>query len=408
MLTHKQDRWYQDTFAAFAQPGNRYNAAPALAYCAASLGIPTEQVIEDAHAAGVTNRDGDIRRNMNWAAAVVGSRPATGYTSRRREERQTFPGYVRALIDAGGGKADFDALRALSPINLSSLQSPQAQTAAFLAALYAPLDLLFIFPNIEDRHPRGEIGRNILTRDEWLERLRHTGNLGGDCIGKNPLTGRQGTNHKGEPSFISQNCIAAYRYALLEFDHLTLQEQAAFWRGWLSDTKRATTLAALTFSGGKSVHGLIRTGADDVTTPAVEQQFKSLFCSDPDKRYVADKNTLRPDGGTRLAGAVRRDNGKTQQLLFLNPEAVRPTPTKPNAPTAHAEPHGTPQTRPTNITPEAKERGTGEEIGISAHVSTDRLLARDSDMSITRPQEPDGNAPFEEILDWLNISESLA
>ena len=313
-LTPKQEAWYQSCLAAFAQPGNRYNGVTALTYCAACIGIPTEQVIEDAHAAGVTDRDGDIRRGVASAIAKVGSRPATGYTPRRREERQTFPGYVRGLIRDGGGAADFDALCNLSPLPISGMP-PQTQTAAFLAALYKPTDLLHIFAS--DQHRRGEIGRDILTRDEWLERMRRTGDLGGDCIGKNPLTGRQGTNGKGEPSYSSQNCIAAYSYALIEFDALPLREQCAFWRGWLSSPKRAAAVAALTFSGGKSIHGLVRTGADAITAPNVERDLYDLLCADPDKRYSADPNTLRPHGGTRLAGAMRHDNGAIQMLLYL-------------------------------------------------------------------------------------------
>ena len=76
--------------------------------------------------------------------------------------------------------------------------------------------------------------------------------------------------------------------------------------------------------------------------------------------FRADKNGLRPHGGTRLAGAVRRDNGKLQRLLFLNLEAVRPTPTKATMPTAYAEPRKMPSTRPaaqTNIRQGTRHRG---------------------------------------------------
>ncbi|MBR3220687.1 MAG: hypothetical protein IKF72_00515 [Kiritimatiellae bacterium] len=312
--TPKQEAWYQSCLAAFAQRHNRYNAVTALTWCAVCLGIPAEQVIEDARAAGVSEHDSDIRRGMVSAIAKVGSRPATGHKPRRREERQTFPGYVRGLIRDGGGAADFDALRDLSPMPVAGM-SPQMQTAAFLAALYKPTDLLHVFAS--DRHRRGEIGRDILTRAEWLERMKRTGDLGGGCIGKNPLTGRQGTNGNGDPSYTSRDCIAAYRYALIEFDALPLREQCAFWRGWLSNPKRAAALAALTFSGGKSIHGLVRTGADAVTAPTVERDLRDLLCADPDKRYSADPNTLRPHGGTRLAGAMRHDNGAIQMLLYL-------------------------------------------------------------------------------------------
>jgi len=314
-MTPKQQAWYQDTLSAFAVPGNRYNGVTALSYSAACLGMSAEQVIEDAHAAGVTDRDSDIRRGIATAAAKVGARSSTGYTRQRHEERQTFPGYVRGLISDGGNAADFDVLRALSPINLSNLISPQAQTAAFLAGLHAPDALLYIFDN--GQHRRGEIGRNILTRDGWLERLRRTGSLGGDCIYKNPLTGRQGTTTDGKPSFTSLYCIASYRYALVEFDALPLAEQCAFWLGWLRRPNLASQLAALTFSGKKSVHGLIKTGADAITAPKIERDLRDLLCSAPDEHYRADPATLKPHGGTRLAGAIRGGSGAMQTLLYL-------------------------------------------------------------------------------------------
>lgn len=327
-MTPKQENWYRNALAAFAQPGNRYSGVTSLTFCAACLGIAAEQVIADAHAHGITNRDSDIRRGMTTALAKVGSRPATGYIPRRCEERrQTFPGFVRDLIRDGGGEADFAALSRLSPIPVSGM-SAQAQTAAFLAVLFAPTDYLFVFDN--NRHERGEIGRNILTRAEWLERMRRTGDLGGDCVYKNAVTGRQGATGEGWPSYTSRDCIAAYHYALIEFDYLPIPKQCAFWRGWLSNPKRAAVLTAITFSGGKSIHGLVRTGADAVTAPTVERDLRDLLCADPEVRtitengkekkiypYRTDYNTLKPHGGTRLAGATRHSNGATQTLLYL-------------------------------------------------------------------------------------------
>ncbi len=319
-LTPKQREWYQRALADFAREHNHNNGAGSLTYCAVRLGISTEQVIEDAHALGVSNHDADITRGMTTAAAKFGTRPATGYAPRqRREERQTFPGYVRRIISQGGEAADLDALRSHSPVSLAKLKTPQSQTAGFLLALYEPTDLLHIFANGLHRH--AQIGRDILTRDEWLDRLRQSGNLHGDCIGKNPLTGKQGENGRGEPSHTSRDCIAAYRYALIEFDALPLPAQCAFWLGWISDPQRAEALAALTFSGGKSLHGLIRTGADALTAPKIERDLRDLLCADQDETRRADPNTLRPHGGTRLAGATRMENGNAQPLIYLNPHS---------------------------------------------------------------------------------------
>ena len=60
--------------------------------------------------------------------------------------------------------------------------------------------------------------------------------------------------------------------------------------------------------------------------------------------------------------------------------------------------------------PKAKGRATGAEIGVLAHVSTDRLLARDSGAFdlVPLPQEPDGDAPLDELLAYGEVLESLA
>ena len=92
---------------------------------------------------------------------------------------------------------------------------------------------------------------------------------------------------------------------------------------------------------------------------------------------------------------------------------MRPTPAKPNVPTAHAEPRRTPTARPApqtgNHAPEAKERATGAKIGVLAHVSTDRLLARDSGAFdlVPLPQEPDGDAPLDDLLAYNEALESV-
>lgn len=317
--------------------GNRYATEPELARWGRAAGLTADEILADVrendpsgeHDAGIRRMwDGTTFRPSD-ERSPYSYRPRTSYAPRMA--RHTLPGYVRDLIHDGGGEADFDALRAISPIPVAGM-TPQTQTAAYLVALYEPFDSLFIFANIKDGHPRGEIGRNILTRDEWLERMRRTGNLGGDCIGKNPLTGRQGTTSDGRPSFTSLDCVAAYRYALIEFDHLPIKKQCAFWRGWLADPERAAAVAALVFSGNKSIHGLVRTGADEITAPKVERDLRDLLCADPEEKtivedgkqklvypYRADHNTLKPHGGTRLAGAMRRPSGNKQELLYLAP-----------------------------------------------------------------------------------------
>ena len=119
--------------------------------------------------------------------------------------------------------------------------------------------------------------------------------------------------------------------------------------------------------------------------------------------FRADPNTLRPDGGTRLSGAVRRDNGNRQQLLYLSVLNATSTPSQDVREVTSTRP--VPQTG--NHAPETKERATVAEIGVPAHISTDRLLARDSvafDL-VPLPQEPDGDAPLDGLLAYNEVLE---
>ena len=100
-----------------------------------------------------------------------------------------------------------------------------------------------------------------------------------------------------------------------------------------------------------------------------------------------------------LFACMGADKRRAQRLLYL---ARTATPQAQETPTARP----VPQTG--NHAPEVKERGTGAEIGVSAHVSTDRLLAHDSDMFIPLPKEPDGNAPLDDLLAYGEVLESMA
>jgi hypothetical protein len=107
-------------------------------------------------------------------------------------------------------------------------------------------------------------------------------------------------------------CVAAFRYAVVEFDELSREEQLAFW--WSA----RLPVAVLVDSGGKSIHGWIRVqgvyGADGWTRVVEEYLFGRLL------------NPLGVDGAcrnesrlSRLPGHWRQENGNWQRLLYLAP-----------------------------------------------------------------------------------------
>lgn len=359
-MTPKQERWYQDVLAAYANgAGDRFNTqAGKLTYCAAALRKTDDEVLADLSVLmRVTAEDRkNIRRGIKSAASKVGNWTPTQRQPRRKPDDQPFgiPSTVPELIRAGGGEADARDLIARSPIDLSGLRKdPHAQTAAFLSALYGPDDLLFVKRTKNENATPGE---NLLPRRDWTpERL-----AGRDCLYRNPLTGRMGKTTGGVDSYSSADCIAVHRYALLEFDHLPLRKQAAFWLGFLVSSPLAPRLVSLVWSGGKSIHGLIRINADQLTAPTWEKYLRERFASNPEGRYKADPCGFKPHGGTRLAGARRNDNGAVQEALYLaqpvTAAKTRPedkitadATTKPRTRTEDTTPHQPAQARPMPI-----------------------------------------------------------
>ena len=86
-------------------------------------------------------------------------------------------------------------------------------------------------------------------------------------------------------------------------------------------------LAMLVYSGGKSIHGLLRINASDILAQgAWRTRLRNLFASNPNKSLCADPAGFLPRQGTRLAGARRNGNGPVQELLYLRPQFITETP----------------------------------------------------------------------------------
>lgn len=317
-LTQKQIRWYESTLAAVASKGNRWDGLKNFTWAAASLGIPTEQAIADARAAGVTNRDADIRRGIETARAKVPP-PRTRangwqlhHAPRAEPQEPPRPDFVRQLIDAGRGAAPAD-LRAASPFPVERTESP---VIAFLRGCYAPDEHLHLFKN---KGTHGAVlGRSVKPVREWLADLEAGHPPAADCVSKNPLSGKPKIGADGRESLDCAETISAFRFVLVEFDKLPIARQIEFWAGWLANGRLATRLAALAFSGGKSLHGLVTLGTDGTRAA---RKLKAFVCTSPEPTERADPNGLSRYGGTRLPGVLRcdPDNARLQELLYLRP-----------------------------------------------------------------------------------------
>ena len=336
-MTDPKER-YQESLTAFAVPGNRWNGTLALTYWATAAGIDTEAVLADAHGVGVHDRDGDIRRGMESAAAKVAAYAATHGTARTRPmSRQTASigncsyrttAYqprqskrVRQLIAAGQDVSTFDALRKLSPVRIRpdhDLLALKVQSELQLLAYFTRSDTAHVFR--PDAPSAGEPGRNIMTLDEWLTRQPGGHPVdAGEIVRPNPLTGAVGQTKEGKSSYIAQTCIADYRHMVFEFDNMPLADQCRFWGGVILQDN--LPLVSLVFSGNKSIHGVLRADAPDVETwMRCRQAAVELFATDADTHYRLDPQALHPLTGTRLAGVTRESTGKVQELLWITPD----------------------------------------------------------------------------------------
>lgn len=393
-------REYEAALADFSQPGGRWNAKGRLTYWGKAAGMSADEIIADARAAGVTDRDADIRRGWN-DAKPKGERPQGDwrhYAPRAKPKPPpTFPRYVRDLVAAGGGEATSADLLTLSPFAVP--RGAGAQTAAFLRSLFDPADVLHVFR--DDAPTAGKPGQNLMPCRDWLARLERGETMPGDLTVANPFTGAEGETADGKKSHIAQSCLARFPFAVIEFDSMPLKVQAAFWRGLLSTSPFAPKVAAVTYSGGKSLHGLLHVGCRTLAEwQTVRDKLRGLLAADPDPAFRADEQAMRPRTGTRLPGVRRFSNGKTQRLLYLNTDAVRPTEKKPDAPTAPAEPRETPCKRTdaqtANLVPEADGRATGA------------ISGQYGDCAPLPPTMPPDGAPLDDILAYFDVLESMA
>jgi len=341
---------YHTALASLAgQKGQRNGRLLGLASLGIMAGFSDDRILSEVRAASGNPplTEGEIRHALASAhrdtAPLDGAAGAGKWTPPPKKPPplgRRARDFVRRMIRHGTGTTG-ENLIASSPLQVPT--EPLEQTAVFLRTLYATGDWLFCGAENES----GVVGRNIQRAGDWPEwiaaapdRLRHAmrqlgvANADGvpvtvrtpELLIANPLTGTEGAGKDGKPSYRCGACVAVGRFALVEFDALPLPEQCAFWAGVIRSG--TLPLRALTFSGGKSIHGLVEIGAKDAT--AWEREIEMLLCAvanpDAPAEQQADRACKNPDRLTRLPGALRMDKGRVQSLLWLSRHALRYSP----------------------------------------------------------------------------------
>lgn len=138
----------------------------------------------------------------------------------------------------------------------------------------------------------------------------------------NPLSGCKVRNSLDTESYIAKDCVKSYDYCLVEFDDKSENEQIGFWMAMID---KDMPVAALIFSGNKSIHAIIKVPCQNYLDWVVNVEnnlFRQFFVP-----LGADPATKNPNRLARFPGGRRCIKTKTmvyearQRLLYLNLDA---------------------------------------------------------------------------------------
>lgn len=217
------------------------------------------------------------------------------------------PAMLQRLIKQGAG-ATVDDIRKISPIYMGSIH-PIEQLMCLMFGLYQPTEHVFL----GGAKTPGILGKTVRTMSNWVDALEDAKEIKIPHIIANPLTGEQGKTKSGNPSFRSDDCISSHRYAILEFDGISIKDQLAFWA--VIDLP----VVALIHSGKKSIHGWIRVDCKDALE--WEQEIENKLFPEYLIPLGIDRACKNESRLSRCPGHFR--DGKLQELFYLAPEGKR-------------------------------------------------------------------------------------
>lgn len=190
---------------------------------------------------------------------------------------------------------------------------PTEDLITYLQLLFEPSDYVAYVTNdvyqTEDGKYVPSKGVYTRTAEDLIESLRKHPNdiawtvgdwkeAAGAWIRFNPVDGKGVKNEN----------VTAYRYALVESDTLDIQEQDALYR------KLELPIAALVYSGGKSLHAIVHVDAADEDEYYSRVNFLYNYLAD--KGIDIDRQNRNPSRLSRMPGVTR--NGKMQYLAATN------------------------------------------------------------------------------------------
>jgi hypothetical protein len=199
------------------------------------------------------------------------------------------------------GETSYEEIERLSPICPSDVAVDD-----YLRALYAEGEKTVVFT---DERSQGQLVWGYSTPRGMVDRLTKYNKVGAWYL-LNPVSGEKTyVERLGKASRRAEETISKYKHALVESDRIPTHL-------WLTILKKLPLpIASIVLSGNESAHAIIRIDAEtrEVWTERV-RALASLVVP-----LGACQGSLTAVRLTRLPFVERKDTGKPQKLLYLNP-----------------------------------------------------------------------------------------
>lgn len=316
---------YREALASCPAPetGRTHSWMMGTANLAAFAGVgaaAAERDMMDALGRRGRERRGEVLTAIRKAFEEHGKRASglLGAMPRRRTPPPPDPGKFFSYVEAGAGFQEGD-LWEKSPIRLT-WEPGWMDGAAFVRNLFLPDDWIFC---AEDRHTRGELGKSVRRREEWVAEFRRRGKANAPLplfIMPNPVSPVPAKTKDGKDTLRGDASVTAFRNLVVEHDTAPFEMQLAFWAGWCAE-RGWNRVRAMVHTGGKSIHTVFRvdaTGREDWERRVREGYLMRTFGP-----MGFDTASQHPSHMTRLPGAIRTEGTASgeptvQKLLFLN------------------------------------------------------------------------------------------
>lgn len=295
---------YRDTLASVPPPnaGQSHTWLLSTANRARLAGLSADEAARDISEAIPRKPARDIREAVRKAFNVpCGDFAPRPYAPRPVRKKVDCARFWRGIPAHGDPLAE---LARKSPVYIGA--DPERHAAYLLAHLYQPLEFVYVGTGRE--YPEAQRGC-VLTAREWIRRFQARGIYPPHFV-INPLSGQPGKTKSDTLSYRADSCVLAWRYALIEFDGISLSRQGEFWLA------SRLPVAALIHSGSKSIHALLRVDCADAAEWESRIENKLIPALAELGADGACKNEARL---SRLPGVRRGESW--QRLLYLDHRA---------------------------------------------------------------------------------------